>query len=122
MPEDDLDYGLPFEGAPEGHGTQTAMLAAGLEVGVAREAGLYMIKAGGAILDEQGEVIDEEVCAEALLASLYHVIEKLQDDTLSKGKTVVIIDTRELHSMTPRILDNFQKHFVGLGYPPDHTR
>lgn len=95
MPDDDLDYGLPFEGAPEGHGTQVAMLAAGLQLGVAREAGLYMIKAGGAILDEGGEVIEEEVCADALLVSLRHIIEKLQDETLTKGKTVVIIDTRE---------------------------
>lgn len=95
MPDDDVDYGLPFEGTPEGHGTQTAMLAAGLQKGVAREAGLYMIKAGGAILNKEGEVIEEEVCADAILISLHHVIEKLQDNTLNKGKTVVVIDTRE---------------------------
>ncbi|KAJ4394016.1 hypothetical protein N0V93_003233 [Gnomoniopsis smithogilvyi] len=93
LPEDDLDYGLPFEGAPEGHGTQTAMLAAGLVKGVAREAGLYMIKAGGAILNQEGEVIEEDICADALLVALHHVIEKLRDETLTKGKTVVVIDT-----------------------------
>lgn len=95
MPEDDADYGMPFDGIPEGHGTQTAMLAAGLQKGVAREAGLYMIKAGGAILDQDGEVVEEEVCADAMISALNHTIEKLQDNTLIKGKTVLIIDTRE---------------------------
>lgn len=95
MPEDDLDYGLPFEGAPEGHGTQTAILAAGMQKGVAREAGLYMIKAGWAILDQEGNVIEEDICADAFLVALRHVVEKVRDDTLIKGKTVLIIDTRE---------------------------
>lgn len=86
---------MPFDGTPEGHGTQTAMLATGLHKGVAREAGLYMIKAGGAILDQDGEVVEEEVCADAMISALNHVIEKLHENTLIKGKTVLIIDTRE---------------------------
>lgn len=71
------------------------MLAGGLQKGVAREAGLYMIKAGGAILDQEGQVIEEEICADAMLVALNHIIEKLQDNTLTKGKTVLVIDTRK---------------------------
>lgn len=71
------------------------MLAAGLHMGAAREAGLYMIKAGGAILDETGNVVEEEVYADALPLALRHIVEKLHDGTLVKGKTVVVIDTRE---------------------------
>lgn len=69
------------------------MLAAGRRLGVAKDAGLYLIKAGGAILDKEGEVVDEDTCIESLLVSLFHVIEKLQDGTLVNGKTVVVIDT-----------------------------
>lgn len=112
MPEDDLDYGLPFEGAPEGHGTQTAILAAGLQKGVAREAGLYMIKAGGAILNQEGEVIEEDICAEALLVALRHVIDKLRDNTLVKGKTVVIIDTRKWDLMATHFSVTFKDDFL----------
>lgn len=71
------------------------MLAAGLRLGVAKEAGLYLIKAGGAILDEEGDVVDEDLCIDSLLVALSHVIEKLQDGTLIRGKTVVVIDTSE---------------------------
>lgn len=71
------------------------MLAAGLRTGVAREAGLFLIKAGCAVLDENEEVIQEAVYSESLLASLHHIVEKLHDGTLSKGKTVVVIDTSE---------------------------
>lgn len=70
------------------------MVAAGLRMGVAREAGLYMIKAGGAVLGKDGDVIDEDLCADALLLALKHIIEKLKDGTLTKGKTVIVIDTR----------------------------
>lgn len=94
-PEDDLDYGEPFEGIPEGHGTQAAMLAAGLHKGVAREAGLYMIKAGGAVLGKHGDIIDEDLCGDALLVALHHITEKINDGMLVKGKTVVVIDTRK---------------------------
>lgn len=69
------------------------MLAGGLRIGVAREAGLYMIKAGRAILDENGDVVEEDIPADAVLASLLHIVDKLNDGTLIKGKTVVIIDT-----------------------------
>lgn len=95
VPDDDYDYADPFDGYPEGHGTQTAMIAAGLRYGVARETALYLIKAGGAILDEEGRVVDEDMCPESLLVSLEHIVEKLEDGTLVKGKTVVIVDTRE---------------------------
>lgn len=95
IPDDDLDYATPFEGVPEGHGTQTALVAAGLQSGVARSSGLYLIKAGGAILDKDSQVLEEDVCADSLLPSLRHVVEKLQDGTLIPGKTVMLIDTRE---------------------------
>lgn len=94
-PDDDTDYGEPFEGVPEGHGTQTAMLAGGMRTGAARRAGLYLIKAGGAVLDANEDVVDEEVYALSLVISLNHVVEKLKDGGLSPGKTVVVIDTRE---------------------------
>lgn len=70
------------------------MLAAGLRIGVAREAGLYMIKAGGAVLDKDGDIVDEGIYADAVLVALHHITEKLNDGTLIKGKTVVVIDTR----------------------------
>lgn len=95
QPNDDYDYGYPFEGVPEGHGTQTAIVAAGLQSGAAREAGLYMIKAGGAVLDKDGHVVEEEVLADSLLVALRHVVEKLREGTLVMGKTVMVIDTRE---------------------------
>lgn len=94
-PDDDTDYGEPFEGVPEGHGTQTAIAAAGMRTGVARRAGLYLIKAGGAILDADENVVEEDVYAESLVVALHHVVEKLKDGTLPPGKTVVVIDTRE---------------------------
>lgn len=89
------------------------MLAAGLRIGVAREAGLYMIKAGGAVLNKEGEVIEEDLCADALLESLRHVIEKLQDETLTKGKTAIVIDTREWHLTTLPYFRHFRGHFLG---------
>lgn len=94
-PEDDLDYAAPFDGVPEGHGTQTAMIAAGLQSGVARAAGLYLIKAGGAILDKDNHVVEEDVCAESLLPAFRHVVERLRNGPLVPGKTVMLIDTRE---------------------------
>lgn len=95
-PDDGTDYGEPFEGVPEGHGTQTAIIAGGMRTGVARRAGLYLIKAGGAVLDRDGNVVEEEVCAESLVISLNHIVEKLSDGSLPPGKTVIVIDTREL--------------------------
>lgn len=95
-PDDSIDYGEPFDGVPEGHGTQTAILAGGRKSGVAREAGLYLIKAGGAVLDSNEEVIEEDVCAQSLRTALNHIVEKLKDGTLPPGKTVLVIDTREL--------------------------
>lgn len=95
-PDDATDYGEPFEGVPEGHGTQTAILAGGMRTGVARRAGLYLIKAGGAVLDANEDVVEEDVRAQSLIVSLKHVVEKLKDETLPPGKTVVVIDTREL--------------------------
>lgn len=71
------------------------MVAAGLVSGVAREAGLYLIKAGGVILDRDNHVIEEDVCADSLLLSFRHIVDKLKDGTLVPGKTVVLIDTRE---------------------------
>lgn len=94
-PDDETDYGEPFEGVPEGHGTQTALLAGGMRTGVARRAGLYLIKAGGAVLDRNGDVVEEDVCAPSLVISLNHIIEKLKDGGLPPGKTVIVIDTRE---------------------------
>jgi hypothetical protein len=94
-PDDNTDYGEPFEGVPEGHGTQTAILAGGMRTGVARRAGLYLIKAGGAILDADDNVVEEDVYARSLVISLNHVVEKLKDGTLAPGKTVVVIDTRK---------------------------
>ncbi|KKY30397.1 hypothetical protein UCDDA912_g09666 [Diaporthe ampelina] len=92
-PDDDVDYGDPFEGVPEGHGTQTAILAGGMRTGVARRAGLYLIKAGGAVLDRDDEVVEEDVCAPALVVSLRHIVDKLKDGSLPPGKTVIIVDT-----------------------------
>lgn len=94
-PDDNTDYGEPFEGVPEGHGTQTAILAGGMRTGVARRVGLYLIKAGGTVLDANDEVVEEDICALSLIISLSHVVEKLKDHTLPPGKTVVVIDTRE---------------------------
>lgn len=94
-PDDHIDYGEPFEGVPEGHGTQTAIVAGGMRTGVARRAGLYLIKAGGAVLDADENVVEEDVCAESLVISLDHVVEKMKDGTLPPGKTVVVIDTRK---------------------------
>ena len=94
-PDDSIDYGEPFEGVPEGHGTQTAIVAGGMCTGVARQAGLYLIKAGGAVLDADENVVEEDVCAQSLVLSLRHVVEKMKDGTLPPGKTVVIIDTSE---------------------------
>lgn len=102
LPDDDDDYGYPFEGVPEGHGTQTAIVAGGLQSGVAREAGLYMIKAGGAVLDKDGNVVEEVVHAGSLNLALHHIVEKLGDGTLVKGKTVLIIDTREYFPLITR--------------------
>ncbi|ROW08717.1 hypothetical protein VPNG_06415 [Cytospora leucostoma] len=93
-PSDDLqDRGDPFDGVPEGHGTQCAMLAGGLTSGVARRAGLYLIKAGGAVLDEDEDVVEEDVCADSLVTALHHVLDKLRDGKLPRGKTILIIDT-----------------------------
>lgn len=97
-PDDDTDYGEPFEGVPEGHGTQAAIIAAGMRTGVARRAGLYLIKAGGAILDADENVVEEDVCAQSLVIALHHVVERMKDGTLPPGKTVVVIDTREFPS------------------------
>lgn len=94
-PDNELDYGEPFEGVPEGHGTQTAILAGGMRTGVARRAGLYLIKAGGAVLNEEDEVVEEDICALSLIVALKHVVDKLKDRSLPPGKTVVVIDTRE---------------------------
>lgn len=90
-----MDYGEPFEGMPEGHGTQTAIVAGGMRTGVARRAGLYLIKAGGAVLDADDNVVEEDVYAQSLVTSLHHIVEKLKDGTLPPGKTVAVIDTRE---------------------------
>lgn len=95
-PDDGTDHGEPFEGVPEGHGTQTAIIAGGMRTGVARRAGLYMIKAGGAVLDKDGNVVEEDICSESLVVSLNHVVGKLADGSLPVGKTVVLIDTRKL--------------------------
>lgn len=95
-PDDSIDHGEPFEGVPEGHGTQTAMLAGGMRTGVARRAGLYLIKAGGAVLDREDNVVEEDVCADSLVISLNHVVGKLADGSLPIGKTVILIDTRKL--------------------------
>jgi hypothetical protein len=94
-PDNSTDYGEPFEGVPEGHGTQTAIVAGGMRRGVARRAGLYLIKAGGAVLDANDNVVEEDVCAQSLVISLDHVVGKLRDGTLPPGKTVVVIDTRK---------------------------
>lgn len=95
VPDDDLDYAAPFDGVPEGHGNQTAMVAAGLQSGVARATGLYLIKAGGAVLDKDNQVVEEDVYADSLLPSFRHIVEKLRDGTLVTGKTVMLINTRE---------------------------
>lgn len=95
-PDDSTDHGEPFEGVPEGHGTQTAMLAGGMRTGVARRAGLYLIKAGGAVLDREDNVVEEDVCADSLVISLNHIVGKLADGSLPVGKTVILIDTRKL--------------------------
>lgn len=92
-PDNSTDYGSPFEGVPEGHGTQTAIIAGGMRTGVARRAGLYLIKAGGAVLDADENVVEEEVYSESLIVALHHVLEKLRDGTLPPGKTVIMIDT-----------------------------
>ncbi|KAK7736164.1 hypothetical protein SLS53_007192 [Cytospora paraplurivora] len=94
-PNDLRDHGDPFDGVPEGHGTQTAILAGGLTSGVARRAGLYLIKAGGAILDKDEEVVEEDVCADSLTIALDHVLEELRDGVLPYGRTILIIDTRK---------------------------
>lgn len=94
-PNDDRDYGDPFEGVPEGHGTQCAIVAGGLQSGVARRAGLYLIKAGGAVLDQDGVVVEEDVCADSLVSALGHVLDLLRDGSLPHGKTILIIDTRK---------------------------
>lgn len=80
---------------PEGHGTQTAILAGGLTSGVARRAGLYLIKAGGAVLDKNEDVVEEDICTESLTAALDHVLEKLREGVLPHGRTILIIDTRK---------------------------
>ncbi|KAL1865327.1 hypothetical protein Daus18300_007217 [Diaporthe australafricana] len=99
-PDDNTDYGEPFEGVPEGHGTQTAILAGGMRTGAARRAGLYLIKAGGAVLNTDEDVVEEDICALSLILSLNHVVEKLRDHTLPPGKTVVVIDTLwNIHDM-----------------------
>ncbi|KUI72205.1 hypothetical protein VM1G_07647 [Cytospora mali] len=92
-PNDERDRGDPFDGVPEGHGTQCAILAGGLQSGVARRAGLYLIKAGGAVLNQDGDVVEEDVCADSLVAALDHVLDKLRDGGLPRGKTVLVIDT-----------------------------
>lgn len=94
-PDDHRDYGDPFDGVPEGHGTQCAILAGGLKSGVAREAGLYLIKAGGAVLGKDEEVVEEDVCADSLVCALNHILDLLRDGGLPSGRTVLIIDTRE---------------------------
>lgn len=111
-PDDDLDYAEPFEGIPEGHGTQTAMIAAGLVSGVAREAGLYLIKAGGVILDKDNNVVEEDVCADSLLLSFRHIVDKIKDGTFARGKTVVVVDTREQsHTYLPQGEHRVQKAY-----------
>ncbi|POS73943.1 hypothetical protein DHEL01_v207663 [Diaporthe helianthi] len=107
-PDDSTDYGDPFEGVPEGHGTQTAIVSGGMRTGVARKAGLYLIKAGGAVLDADENVAEEDVCAQSLLISLHHVVEKLRDGTLPPGKTVVIIDTPDGTSCVPTVVWNIE--------------
>ena len=94
-PDDDRDYGEPFDGVPEGHGTQCAMLAGGLKSGVARRAGLYLIKAGGAVLGEDGEVVEEDICEDSLVSALDHVLDQLREGVLPCGKTILIIVTRK---------------------------
>lgn len=94
-PDDGTDHGEPFEGVPEGHGTQTAMVAGGMRTGVARRAGLYLIKAGGAVLDADENVVEEDIRAQSLVVSLNHIVEKLNDGGLPPGRTVVLIDIRE---------------------------
>lgn len=94
-PDDARDYGDPFEGVPEGHGTQCAILAGGLKSGVARRAGLYLIKAGGAVLDQDEVVVEEDVCADSLVSALGHVLDQLRDGILPRGKTILVIDTRK---------------------------
>ncbi|KAK2599795.1 hypothetical protein N8I77_011520 [Diaporthe amygdali] len=91
--DSEIDYGEPFEGVPEGHGTQIAILAGGMRTGVARRAGLYLIKAGGAVLNEEEEVVEEDICSLSLIVALNHIVEKLKDGSLPPGKTVVVIDT-----------------------------
>lgn len=108
VPDDDVDYGAPFEGVPEGHGTQAAMVAAGMRTGVAREAGLYMIKAGGAVLDKHGSVVEEGLCADALLFSLHHIVDKINDGTLIRGKTIVVIDTGQPHRLALASLGSYK--------------
>ncbi|ROV91004.1 hypothetical protein VSDG_07720 [Cytospora chrysosperma] len=92
-PNDDRDYGDPFEGVPEGHGTQCAILAGGLQSGVARRAGLYLIKAGGAVMDQAGLIVEEDVCADSLISALGHILDLLRDGGLPRGKTILVIDT-----------------------------
>jgi hypothetical protein len=94
-PNDDRDYGDPFEGVPEGHGTQCAILAAGLQSGVARRAGLYLIKAGGAVMDRDGVIVEDDVCADSLVSALSHVLDLLRNGGLPRGKTILVIDTRK---------------------------
>lgn len=94
-PDDDRDYGDPFDGVPEGHGTQCAILAGGLKSGVARRAGLYLIKAGGAVMNQDGDVVEEDVCADSLVSALEHVLDQLRGNILPRGKTILVIDTRK---------------------------
>ncbi|KAI7783696.1 hypothetical protein LA080_011405 [Diaporthe eres] len=110
-PDNDSDYGYPFEGVPEGHGTQTAILAGGMRTGVAPRAGLYLIKAGGAVLDRDDVVVEEDVCAPALVVSLRHIVDKLKDGSLPPGKTVIIIDTIwNIQDMKTESLDGEQNY------------
>lgn len=109
-PDDNTDYGEPFDGVPEGHGTQTAIVAGGMRTGVAHRAGLYLIKAGGAVLDAEDNVVEEDVCAQSLIISLHHIVEKLKDGTLHPGKTVVVIDTRESIRYAPKSFMLTQLH------------
>ncbi|KAG6361304.1 hypothetical protein INS49_009529 [Diaporthe citri] len=68
-PDDSTDHGEPSEG------------------------GWLVPDQGGAVLDKDDNVVEEEVWAQSLVISLNHIVEKLNDGSLPPGKTVVVIDT-----------------------------
>ncbi|KAJ9136928.1 hypothetical protein NKR23_g9477 [Pleurostoma richardsiae] len=91
-PDDMKDYAHPDPdtGKPAGHGTGMAILAAGLQNGVARKAGLYLIKAGYAIWDKKNKIVEDGFTTDAALTALMYVRDCLADGTLKPGKTVVL--------------------------------